>query len=107
MTTSSRILYPGEIHTESYLLLHAFDTLEQAENFASFMALKFPRFMMKHTLSSMNISTQNFQFVPFLDYSKQWSDSELYSRYKLVPEEISYIESLIRPMELGGDDNGN
>lgn len=56
VTTSSRILYPGEIHTESYLLLHAFDTLEQAENFASFMALKFPRFMMKHTLSSMNIT---------------------------------------------------
>ena len=107
VTTSSRILYPGEIHTESYLLLHAFDTLEQAENFASFMALKFPRFMMKHTLSSMNISTQNFQFVPFLDYSKQWSDSELYSRYKLAPEEISYIEALIRPMELGGDDDGN
>ena len=55
----------------------------------------------------MNISTQNFQFVPFLDYSKQWSDSELYSRYKLAPEEISYIEALIRPMELGGDDDGN
>lgn len=105
VTTSSKILHPGEIHTESYLLLHTFDTLEQAKNFALFMALKFPRFMMKHTLSSMNISTQNFQFVPFLDFSKQWSDNELYSRYKLSPEEISYVESLIRPMELGGDDD--
>ncbi len=106
VTTSSRIIGPGEIHTESYLLLHAFSKLEEAENFAAYMALKFPRFMMKHTLSSMNISTQNFAFVPFLDYSKKWTDEELYTRYKLDNDEITYVESLIRPME-GGDDNGN
>jgi len=106
VTTSSRIILPGEIHTESYLLLHAFSKLEEAENFAAYMALKFPRFMMKHTLSSMNISTQNFIFVPFLDYSKKWTDEELYARYKLDNNEIAYVESLIRPMD-GGDNSGN
>lgn len=107
VTTSSRILKPNEIMTESYLLLHGFDTYEEAINFAKFMALKLPRFMMKHTLSSMNISTQNFVFVPFLDYHKEWSDEELYKRYNLSEEEINYIEEFIRPMEFsedGGDD---
>ena len=99
VTTSSRILGPGEIHTESYLLLHGFKTPEEAVNFAGYMALKFPRFMMKHTLSSMNISTQNFMFVPFLDYKKEWTDEELYERYGLSDEEICYVNSLIRPME--------
>ncbi len=99
VTTSSRILNPGEIHTESYLLLHAFDTKIEAENFADYMALKFPRFMMKHTLSSMNISTQNFQFVPFLDYTRQWTDNELYARYGLSNDEIEYVESFIKPMD--------
>lgn len=103
VTTSSRIIGPGEIHTESYLLLHGFETLDEAESFAQYMALKFPRFMMKHTLSSMNISTQNFIFVPFLDYKKEWSDNELYKRYGLSSEEIEYVESLIRPMD-GGDE---
>lgn len=98
VTTSSRILKPQEIMTESYLLLHGFDTNKEAENFAKYMALKFPRFMMKHTLSSMNISTQNFQFVPFLDYSKEWTDDELYERYHLTDDEKDYIESFIRPM---------
>ncbi|MDD6085879.1 MAG: Eco57I restriction-modification methylase domain-containing protein [Oscillospiraceae bacterium] len=102
VTTSSKILNPNEIHTESYLMLHDFDTKLEAENFASYMALKFPRFMMKHTLSSMNISTQNFMFVPFLDYTKKWTDEELYRRYNLNENEINYIESLIRPMDLGG-----
>ncbi|WP_270470237.1 hypothetical protein [Catenibacterium mitsuokai] len=71
VTTASCILNPGEIHTESYLMLHDFETYEEAKNFADYMKLKFPRFMMKHTLSSMNISKQNFVFVPFLDYKKK------------------------------------
>ena len=100
VTTSSRIIKPGEVHTESYLLLHGFRSMQEAENFAEYMALKFPRFMMKHTLSSMNISTQNFIFVPFLDYSRKWSDSDLYERYSLTDSEIEYVESLIRPMDV-------
>lgn len=105
VTTTSKIIGPGEIHTETYLLLHGFNTEEEAKNFASYMSLKFPRFMMKHTLSSMNISTQNFTFVPFLDYKKSWTDEELYKRYALTKDEIEYIESLIRPMDIeGGDD---
>lgn len=104
--THSKILFPGEIHTESYLLLYTFNSLERAQNFAEYMTLKFPRFMMKHTLSSMNISTQNFQFVPFLDYSRKWNDKALYKRYKLTESEIDYIESLIRPMIFNGNDNG-
>ena len=104
VTTSSRILNPGEIHTESYLLLHSFQTKEEAENFAAYMALKFPRFMMKHTLSSMNISTQNFVFVPFLDFSKSWTDIELYDRYGLDEGERMYVDSLIRELDGGTDD---
>lgn len=99
VTTSSRILAPGEIHTESYLLLHGFETKLEADNFAHYMALKFPRFMMKHTLSSMNISTQNFMFVPFLDYTREWTDEDLYNRYGLDEKERQVVEQLIRPME--------
>ena len=90
---------PGEIHTESYLLLHGFETKLEADNFAHYMALKFPRFMMKHTLSSMNISTQNFMFVPFLDYTREWTDEDLYNRYGLDEKERQVVEQLIRPME--------
>lgn len=105
VTTSSRILKPKEIMTESYLYLQGFNTEEEAQNFADYMALKFPRFMMKHTLSSMNISTQNFVYVPLLDYSKKWTDQDLYERYNLTSEEIEYVESLIRPM--GKTDEGD
>lgn len=99
--TSTRILKPKEIHTESYLLLHTFDSENEAINFAYYMELKFPRFLLKNTLSSMNISTNNFKFVPFLDYNNKWNDKDLYERYQLSQEEIEYIENFIRPMKDG------
>lgn len=40
-----------------------------------------------------------FKFVPLQDFSKPWTDEELYKKYGLTNEEIAFIESMIRPME--------
>ena len=47
----------------------------------------------------MNITKSNFRFVPYLDYTHQWTDEELYKKYNCTEEEISLIESMIRPLE--------
>ena len=52
------------------------------------------------------INRNGFVFVPMQDFSKPWTDEELYAKYNLTEEEIAFIESMIRPMDLnGGDDN--
>ena len=99
VTSTLQVLSPGSVFTDSYLLLAAFDSKAEAIHFAEYMCLKFPRFLLHETYSSMNISKQNFRFVPFLDYSKEWTDKELFKRYGCNEEEISMIESIIRPME--------
>jgi len=40
-----------------------------------------------------------YQFVPLQDFSKPWTDEELYKKYKLTQEEIDYIEDNIDPMD--------
>ena len=40
-----------------------------------------------------------YQCVPMQDFSKPWTDEELYAKYGLTDEEIAFIESMIRPME--------
>ena len=40
-----------------------------------------------------------FRFVPYEDFSKPWTDAELYAKYKLTKDEIGFIESMIKPME--------
>ena len=99
VTSTLQVLSPGSVFTDSYLLLAAFESKAEAIHFAEYMCLKFPRFLLHETYSSMNISKQNFRFVPFLDYSKGWTDKELFERYGCNEEEISMIESIIRPME--------
>lgn len=103
--TQPRILLPNEVITDSYLVLATFNTQNEATNFANYMTLKLPRFLMHETYSSMNISKSNFRFVPFLNYSKPWTDVELYALYNFTEDEIEFIESMIRPMELGGENN--
>lgn len=97
--TKTRIHAPGEVFTESYLLLASFDNKMEAENFSSYMMLRFPRFLLHEAYSSMNITKSNFRFVPFLDYSRAWTDDELYSRYSLNKREREFVSGLIRPMD--------
>ena len=50
-------------------------------------------------LASMNMSKASYSFVPLEDFSKPWTDAELYQKYQLTNEEIALIESTIKPME--------
>lgn len=40
-----------------------------------------------------------YSFVPIQDFSKSWTDAELYAKYGLTAAEIDFIESKIKPME--------
>ena len=97
--TTVHVFGPGVVFTDTYLMLSCFDTLSEAENFAKYMTLKFPRFLLHETYTSMAISKDNFRFVPYLDYTRAWTDEELYLRYNCSNEEIQMIEKMIRPME--------
>ena len=103
--TTPRLIKPGEVVSESYLVLSYFDGEKEATNFYHYMMSKFPRFLLHETYSSMNITGSNFVFVPYLDFSKKWSDQELFSLFNLDDDEKSYVESLIRPLSEGSDED--
>jgi site-specific DNA-methyltransferase (adenine-specific) len=57
--------------------------------------------------STQSTTRSIYTFVPVQDFSKSWTDEELYMKYDINEEEIAFIESMIRPMDLtDGDDNG-
>lgn len=97
--TTVQVLPPNSVFTDTYLMLAAFATLTEAENFAVYMTQKLPRFLLHETFSSLNITKDSFRFVPYLDYSKKWTDKELYDRYDCTTDEIEMIDSMIRPLE--------
>lgn len=101
------ILEPGAVCTFSYFIGAAFDTKDEAINCQKYLSTKFARFLLLQSLSSINISKDRFRFVPQKDFSQSWSDELLYREYDLTQMEIDLIESMIKPMELGGDTDGN
>lgn len=105
--TDTRIIGPGQINTETYLDIGVFSTELEAKNFEGFLHAKLPRFLLRQAISSLNISRECFRFVPHEDFSEEWTDQKLYSKYDLTDDEIRLVEETIRPMQVSiGDDNG-
>lgn len=94
-----QILKPDEVCTDSYLIAYHSSELNYVQNCYSYMTTKFFRFLLLQAVSSINLSKDKFQFVPIQDFSKPWTDEELYKKYGLSQEEINFIESMIKPME--------
>ena len=93
------ILAPNEICTSSYIVVEATNNKTTAENIVTYLKSKFVRFLLSQICISQHISRDTFSFVPMQDFSKPWTDEELYAKYNLTQEEIDFIESMIRPME--------
>ena len=97
----------GTCCTETYIVLGPFESEEITNNVISYVCTKFFRFLVSLKKISQDATQRVYEFVPMQDFTKTWIDAELYEKYGLTEEEIAFIESMIKPMELGGDDDGN
>ena len=90
--------------TETYIVIGPFESEMITNNVISYVCTKFFRFLVSLKKISQDATQRVYEFVPMQDFSKPWTDEELYAKYGLTEEEINFIESMIKPMELGGDD---
>lgn len=90
---------PNSLCTETYLLIGPFQDQNEAQNVISYIKTKFFRFLVLLKKNTQNAVRGVYEFVPMQDFSKPWTDEELYAKYNLTQEEIDFIESMIRPME--------
>ena len=65
------------------------------------MTTKFFRFLVLLKKNTQHATKSAYSFVPTQDYSEPWTDEKLYAKYGLTADEIAFIESMIRPMDLG------
>lgn len=92
----------NSVCTETYLIVDFVANEDEGSNLISYMRTRFFRFMMSLIKNTQNISKGVFAYVPVQDWSKPWTDEELYAKYGLTEEEIAFIESMIKPMDLDG-----
>lgn len=89
---------PGTLCTATFLKIGDFNSEKEMFNCYSYMKTKFFRALFQFNKYSFISSRRSFSLIPLQDFSKSWTDEELYKKYKLTQEEIDYIEETIEPM---------
>lgn len=86
--------------TETYVVIGPFDTQIECENIKSYIATRFFRFFVMLMKPTQDALRKVYSLVPIQDFSEPWTDEKLYAKYGLNLDEIAFIESMIRPMDV-------
>ena len=101
---------PNTICTESYIVIGVNLNLDEhsAKNLSQYLTTKFARFLHSLGKASQDATSKTYKFIPLQDFTAKsdidWSksiseiDQQLYKKYGLSEDEISFIESMIKPM---------
>ncbi|MBL8180019.1 MAG: Eco57I restriction-modification methylase domain-containing protein [Blastocatellia bacterium] len=87
---------PGSVSSETYLYIGPFANERECKNVVSYIATRLFRFLVLLHKPSQHATRVVYTFVPKQDFSKSWTDEELYAKYGISSDEISFIEKMIR-----------
>ena len=101
--------YPVIGYTETFISVGEFDSLEEAEACLKYIKSKFLRTMLGILKITQDNTKAVWHYVPLQDFTVNsdidWTqsvadiDRQLYQKYDLSPEEISFIETHVREMD--------
>lgn len=93
---------PGTISSETYLCIGPLDSKEQAESVLSYLSCRLTRLLILLHKPSQHTTRKVYTFVPTQEWTRRWTDEDLYAKYDLSASEIAFIEKVVRPMDLNG-----
>lgn len=94
---------PGSISSWTYMYIGVLDTKAEAESVLSYLTCRLTRFLILLHKPSQDTTRKVYTFVPTQEWTKRWTDEDLYTKYGISASEIEFIEKVVRPMELTSD----
>lgn len=88
------LIGPNHIVTNSYNVMGVFDSEEIAANAESYLLLRLPQFLMSLLKITHHQTAAVFKYVPYLDFTRSYTDQELYTMFDLSADEIAHIEKM-------------
>ena len=99
---------PAVGHTQTFISIGTFKTLKEAEFANKYLQSKFARALLGVLKVTQDNKKSVWRYVPFQDFTPDsdidWSksiaeiDQQLYKKYGLTPDEISFIETHVKEM---------
>lgn len=91
---------PGSISSETYLCIGPFASEESARSALAYLSCRLTRFLILLHKPAQDTTRRVYTFVPTQDWTKEWTDEDLYAKYGLSDDEIAFVEQIVRPMEI-------
>jgi len=95
---------PGSVCTQTYLVAGPLPSKAAAKRVESYLRTRLVRFLISLRKPAQHVFSSMYKWVPVQSWDRDWTDADLYKKYKLKKDEITFIESMIRPM---GVDEGD
>jgi len=90
---------PPSVATQTFLAFCA-ASKEAAQSIESYYRTKFFRHLVSLRKLTQDALRPMYSWVPVQAWDREWTDKALYKKYGLTKEEIDYIETVIRPMDI-------
>jgi len=88
--------------TQTYLFFYV-QNQTAAKSVESYLTTRLFRFLVSLRKITQDATRSTYTWVPMQSWEHEWTDEMLYKKYGLTKDEIAFIESMIRPMELNND----
>ena len=94
------IAEPGCVCTQTYVAVGSFSSKREAVGCEAYLRTKFARFLISLRKITQDLPRATYSWLPQQDWTVKWTDVELCNKYNLTKNEITFIEKMIRPMDL-------
>lgn len=89
---------PGSVCTQTYVAIGPFDSETEAANCQKYLGTRTARFMISLRKITQDLPRSVYSWLPQQDWTIEWTDTLLGEKYKLNRDEVSFVQSMIRPM---------
>jgi site-specific DNA-methyltransferase (adenine-specific) len=96
------VVASNSVCTQTFMFVPV-TNLDEGKIVERYIATKFFRFLVSLRKISQHTKADTYAWVPQQTWNKDWTDEDLYKKYKLSITEIDFIEKMIRPMNLDGE----
>lgn len=98
----SFIAGPPSVCTQTYLFFYV-GSRKQANSLNSYLRTRFFRFLVSLRKITQDATRSTYTWVPQQAWDRLWTDEILYKKYGLTRDDIAFIESRIRPMDVSDE----
>ena len=87
---------PNSCFSKTYIPLAIFNTEQECYNFMSYVKTKFFHFFLTLKKNTHHTTKKEYSLIPCQDFSKPWTDDELFSKYNFSNDDIEFIKSMVK-----------